>query len=152
MKFVGRISGIVTYDDDTHDQFAAHRDDQGNVSVNSGYGNSPNESNQAVLELQADTTWLADTFALVSNTLSISGVGSTSKNVNGATIHFSGRVSRDDNTWEDFAVQYDVKAGGQFILNSSGTGSTIGAYAEFVQSVLEELLGGLVGSSNVTAP
>lgn len=152
MKFVGRISGIVTYNDDSFDQFAAHRDERGNVSVNEGVNDSPNSSNQAILELQTDNNWLENTLDLVSSTLALAPAGSAAKTVTGATIHFSGRVAADDDTWEDFAVQYDVKAGGEFILNSSGTGGTVSAYDDFTGTILDNWLGALVGTANVTAP
>lgn len=150
MKFVGRISGIVTYQDDSHDQFTAHRDERGNVSVNAGVGDTPNSSNQAILEVQTDHNWLEDMIDLVSASLALAPAGSASKVVTGAVLHFSGRVARDNDTWEDFAVQYEAKADGAFVLNSSGLGGTVAAYNEFVGSVLTEWLGAMVGTGNVT--
>lgn len=151
MKFVGRFSGVVTYQDDSYDQFAAHLDERGNVSVNSGDGDSPNESNQAILEVQTDHNWLEHLIDLVSSSLALSPSGSASKTVTGMTAHFSGRVANDDDTWEDFAVQYDVKAGGEFVLNGSGDGSgTVTAYNSFPSATIQSWFESLVGSGNVT--
>jgi hypothetical protein len=160
MRFVGRFSGIVTYSDDSHDQFAAHLDERGLISFNAGVGSTPNESNTAIREVQGDATtnWLDDMLALVSATLMVSGQGTTAKTVTDATMHFSGRIARTDDTTEDFAVQYDRKAGGEFILNSSGSGSSstgsgdVAAYSEWVGSTLTSWLESLVGTGNVVAP
>ena len=159
MEFVGRISGIVTYSDDTHDQFAAHRDARGNISVNEGINDTPNSSNEAILEVQAGNNWLEDMLALVSGTLSLAATGTATKTVTGMVAHFSGRISRLDNTFEDFAVQYDIKAGGEFILNSSGAGvgggeagTDVSAYTEFLGADLTSWLEQLVGVGNVVAP
>lgn len=153
MRFVGRFSGIVAYSDDSHQQFAAHIDERGNVSVNSGDGDTPNESNQAILEVQTGHDWLEDMLALCSGTLALSPAGSAAKTVTGAAMHFSGRIARDDDTWEDFAVQYDIKADGEFVLNSSGDGEgSTSVYDEFLAEVLNPWFESLVGSGNVTAP
>lgn len=153
MKFVGRFSGVVAYSDDTHDSFAAHRDERGNISVNSGVNSTPNSSNQAIVEVQNGHSWLEDMLALVSGTLALAPAGSAAKTVTSATLHFSGRVAHDDDTWEDFGVQYDIKAGGEFVLNSSGAGNgDVSAYDEFLQAVLEPWLEELVGTGNVTSP
>jgi hypothetical protein len=153
MKFVGRFSGIVAYSDDTHQQFAAHLDERGHISVNCA-----TESNQAILEVQTGHSWLETMLALVSGTLALSPTGSSTKTVNGATLHFSGRVARNNDTWEDFAVQYDVKAGGAFVLDSSGNGPATGlnddvaAYDEFVTATLDTWFETLVGAGNATTP
>jgi hypothetical protein len=151
LRFVGRFSGIVTYNDDTHDQFAAHIDERGNISVNG----LATDSNQPIVEVQAGHNWLENLLALVSGTLALSPAGGAVKTVTDATMNFSGRVSRTDDTWEDFAVQYDQKAGGQFILNSSGTGGsspTVTAYDEFSVTTLRNWFEALVGAGNVTVP
>jgi len=135
MKFIGRFSGIISYSDNSSEQFAAHIDERGNVSVNSGDGNTPNESNQAILEVQTDNSWLEDMLALVTGVISpitLSPTGSASKTVTDAIMHFSGRIARDDDTSEDFAAQYDLSADGEFVLNSSGSGNgEVSAYDEF---------------------
>jgi len=153
-NFVGRFSGIVSYSDDTHEQFAAHRDERGNISVNGGISDTPNSSNQAVLEVQTDNNWLEDMIDLLSATLAFAPLGTAAKTVNGAVMHFSGRIARDDNTWEDFAVQYDIKADGSFILNSSGAGggADISAYTEFLDETLTPWFAELFGTAQVTAP
>lgn len=159
MEFIGRISGIVTYSDDTHDQFAAHRDSRGNISVNAGIGDTPNSSNAAIREVQAGNNWLEDMLALVSGTLALSATGVVAKTVTGMVAHFSGRIARTNDTFEDFAVQYDIKAGGEFILNSSGAGTGGGeagddvtAYTEFLGADLIAWLDQLVGVGNTVAP
>lgn len=157
MAFVGRFSGIVTYSDNTHDQFAAHLDEHGNVSVNAGVNSTPNDSDTALAEVQSNN-WLDNMLALVSATLTLSPTSAATKTVTDATMHFSGRVTRTDDTYEDFAVQYDRKAGGEFVLNSSGLGAastgsgTVEAYAEFLGSTLTSWFEALVGTGNVVAP
>lgn len=153
MKFVGRFSGVVAYSDDTHDSFAVHRDERGNLSVNSGINSTPNSSNQAINEVQVGHNWLEDMLALVSGTLALAPLGPVAKTVVDATMHFSGRVARDDDTWEDFAVQYEIKAGGAHILTSSGAGNDdISAYTEFLDETLTPWFAELVGTAQVTAP
>lgn len=153
MRFVGRFSGLVAYSDDSHQQFAAHIDERGNVSVNVGDGDTPNESNQTILEVQAGHSWLENMLALCSGTLALAPTGTAAKTVTGAAMHFSGRVARDNNTWEDFAVQYEIKAGGEHVLTGSGDGNgTVAAYDEFLSATLTPWFESLVGSGNVTAP
>lgn len=153
MRFIGRFSGTVTYSDDTSDSFAAHLDEHGHISVNSGVHTTPNSSNQAILEVQDDNNWLETMLAMVSGTLALAPLGTSSKTVNGFVAQFSGRVANDDDTWEDFAVQYDVKAGGAFIPNSSGSGEhEVTAYNSFVAATLTAWFGNLVGDAQVTAP
>jgi len=153
MKFVGRFSGLITYSDDTKEQFAAHIDEHGHIAVNAGIVDTPNESNSAILEIQNSNTWLQDILALVSGTLTLAPLGTATKTVNGAVLHFSGRVAKDDGTTEDFAVQYDRKADGEFVLNSSGSGGgEVTAYDEFSASTLTAWFGALIGAAQVTAP
>lgn len=130
MKFVGRLSGIVSYSDGTHDQFAAHRDERGNISVNSGVNDTVNESNRALREVTTDNNDLESMLALVKNTLVFRPTGSPTKTVNGLVAELSGRVARDNDTWEDFCVQYTARTGA-VIVKGSGTGQTAGAYQEF---------------------
>jgi len=143
MKFIGRISGIIAYSDDTHDQFAAHRDERGNISVNDA-----TSSNQAIVEVQDENSWLENMIDLVSSTLALTPSGTAAKVVTSASMHFSGRVSNDNNTWEDFAVQHDSKVGG-FILNSSGSGGTVAAYSSFLSADIKAWWGSMIGSANV---
>lgn len=155
LRFVGRFSGIVSYSDDTHDQFAAHIDERGNISTNADRDSIPNSSNQAIVEVQAGHNWLENMLALVSGTLTLTPLGSAGKTVNGAVMNFSGRVARINDTWEDFAVQYDIKAGGEFILNSSGEGGsspTVTAYNEFSVTTLRNWFEQILGIGNVTVP
>ena len=154
MNFVGRFSGLITYSDNSNDQFAAHLDERGNISVNSGINDTPNESNAAILEAN-NGVQLSDMLALVSATLVLSPIGTAAKTVTDVTMHFSGRIARANNITEDFAVQFDRKAGGEFILNSSGSGSastgsgTVAAYSEFAGSTIIAWFEELVGSGNV---
>lgn len=153
MKFIGRFSGVVAYVDGTNGQFAAHIDERGNVSSNSGINNTPNDSAKNILEIQENNTWLQDMLALVTGTvnpITLSPDGSALKVPHSAAIHFSGRVARDDNTWEDFAAQYDIKAGGGFILNSSGSGNgDVSAYDELADATIISWLESIVGDGNV---
>lgn len=151
MKFIGRISGVVSYEDNTNDRFAAHLDERGNVSVNAAYSDGRrNDSNHVILEIQDDNNWLEDTLTLLSNSLALAPVGVATKTVNDAVIHFTGRVSRSDNTWEDFAVSYDVKSGAH-IVEGSGTGQTVAAYDEFPSDTIEVWLESIVGVGRVSS-
>lgn len=129
-KFVGRLSGIVSYSDGSHEQFAAHMDERGNISVNSGVSSTYNESNHALREVTTDNNDLESMLALVKNTLTFLPSGSATKTVNGLVAELSGRIARDNDTWEDFCVQYTPQMGAM-IVEGSGTGQTAGAYQEF---------------------
>lgn len=144
MRYVGRIAGIVSYADNTHSQFAAHLDERGIVSLNDA-----TDSNQTILEVQTANNWLESTLDLVSSTLALNPTGSAAKTVTDAVLHFSGRVARTDNTWEDFGVQYEQKTGGPFKLNSSGA-TTV--YDEFTDPVVKAWLGTIVGGEDNVTP
>jgi len=90
-KFVGRISGIVTYNDDTYDQFAVHRDERGDISLNDAVS-----GNQAIVEIQDDNNWLEDMLDLVSSTLVLAPIGTALKTVNGASFVIGSAASYDD--------------------------------------------------------
>lgn len=146
MKFVGRFSGVVAYADGSSDQFAAHLDERGIISVNAA-----DESNTAILEVQNSNNWLENMLDLVSATLVLNPAGTAAKTVTSAAMHLSGRVARDNDTWEDFAAQYDISTGGVFVPNSSGDGNgSTTAYTEFLSATLTDWFGALVGNANVT--
>lgn len=134
-KFIGRLSGIVSYSDGSSEQFAAHRDERGNISVNSGVSSTYNESNHALREVTTDNNDLESMLALVKNTLTFLPTGSATKTVNGLVAELSGRIGRDNDTWEDFCVQYTSRTGAM-IVEGSGTGQTAGAYQEFIPADL----------------
>lgn len=143
MKFVGRISGTVTYSDGSSGRFAAHIDERNNVSVNSG-----SENVSAILELQNSNSWLQDMMALVTGTtnpITLSPSGSPTKNVTDAVLHFSGLVARDNNSWVDFAAQYEIKADGEFLINGNN-----GAYEDFTDEVIIPWLSAVAGEGNVS--
>lgn len=136
VKFIGRIAGTVTYTDNSTDFFAAHLDDQGNVIINDSMSF---ESNRAILELQSDEDWLESLLALLDESLAMlpSGVASSDKTVSDAVVHISGRIARDDDTWEDFAVQYDSTDNAR-ILPTSGS---INVFSEFFEPTIRSWFG-----------
>jgi len=152
--FVGRFSGIITYNNGSHQQFAVHMDERGNLSLN-----CDNTSRQAVLENQnvnvtignSLTSHIEAVLALVSSTLVLSPSGTPSRTVTDATVSFTGRIARDNNTWEDFAASYTVKSGA-IVQNDSGAGGTSAdtdAYDEFPAATVIAWLEGIVGPGNV---
>ena len=146
MKFVGRISGVVSYSDNTSGSFAATRDERGNISSNSEILNEVN-----VAEIMASNDWLETMLSLVSTSLELVPTSTAAKTVTSAALHFSGRVSRDNQTWEDFSVSYDTKTGPR-IDDGSGTRLSVDAYDEFTDEAIVEWLEGLVGPSSDTYP
>lgn len=121
---VARLSGIVSYTDGSHEQFAVHLDHRGNLSYN-----DKTMSAAAIKEnYNQSDGWLAAMFALAGSgadpdiTFS-AGSLSTPKTINSLVAELSGRVSITpttvfSKTWEDFIFQYDS--------NKSDTG-TFGA-------------------------
>lgn len=106
MKVVARFAGIVAYNDNSHQQFAGHLDDKGNIALNSGA-----EGRQAVYRVQNDKNWLEDMLALLSGTVTLSPAAVAAKTVTDLTAEISGHVAFDDNTHGGFIVQYTKKAG-----------------------------------------
>lgn len=160
MKFVGRLSGIVTYSDQTTGQFAAHIDEIGNVSVNAGDAvnltdNLPNDSNQTMVEVFSKG-WLTSVLNAVTgsgNPITLSLVGTPVKTVTDAVIHFSGRVSRDDNTWGDYAAEYMSKTGVHVLTGSEPINQVSGPALDNVAEIFTS--GGpwfeaLIGDGNVS--
>jgi hypothetical protein len=142
MKFSGRFSGTITYSDGTTDNFMATLDDRGTVSLNIP-GNNIIDS-QAILEVQNHEQWLQNMLALVSSTLALNPDGTPRKTPTDATLHFSGRIGRNNNTTEDFGVQYERKVGSWTIMGSEDT------YNEFPTQVIEDWIDNLVGTGNTT--
>ena len=52
---IARFSGIATFGDGNEQQFAAHLDERGNISVNNS-----SESAEAIAQVQADQDWVED--------------------------------------------------------------------------------------------
>lgn len=139
LKYVGRCSGVVSYQDGSHAQFAAHIDERGNVSVNSTTG-----STQAVLELQTDNDWLEDTLAQLSKTITLTPAGTAAKVVTSAYAEFSGRVAYANDTWKDFVVQYTTKSGAHVPEGGDNT-----VFADFPDAKITSLFEAIVGSGKV---
>ena len=99
---IARISGVVTYQDGGVQQFAAHLDDQGNLSYNDS-----SESEDALYQTITDNSWVDDMIALLGGTVTLSpGVATPDKTVTSLAAELSGRVSYDDQTTGDFIVQF----------------------------------------------
>ncbi len=141
-KYIARLSGIVSYSDDSHDQFAAHMDERGNISVNNAA-----ESSQAIAESQSDTNNLEDMFDLVSSTLALSPGDTPAKTVTDLVAELSGRIARDDDTKEDFVVQYNSQSGAHV-----PSGGNTSVYDEMHVQMLTTMFETLVGSGNATVP
>lgn len=144
MNFIGRISGVVTYTDGSNDTFAAHLDNLGNIVTNDLPYSS---SNRAVLELQSDEDWLENLLNILNDDLILTpdGIASASKIVSDAVIHITGRVARNDNSWEDFAVQFDSENGGRILPTSDSTS----VFNEYTESLVKSWFGSiLIGGEN----
>lgn len=114
--FVGRLSGIVTFSDNSSEQFAVAVDDQGNIS----YNNS-SESLDAVKQVGHANSWLQTMFtALATASASAnhldqnSNAPTVSKTVTGLVATLSGRVSITNPgvgkpSWQDFSVEYSTE-------------------------------------------
>jgi len=153
--YIGRFSGIVTYSDGSHQQFAVQRDERGNLSLNDAA-----ESAEAILEDQNVNMTIGDTLTsqieamldLVSTTLVLSPAGTPTKTVTDVAAHFMGRIARDDNTFEDFGTSYTVKSGA-IVQNDSGAGGAnadADAYDEFPSAYVQAWLEGILDAGNVT--
>lgn len=139
--FVARITGTVAYTNNDSEQFSAHIDERGIVSVN-----STSMGEQAVYEVNSAENWIAETLALLSPTLALTpNTGTPTRAVKDLVLEVSGRVARPDNTQEDFIVQY---VDGQVIVpNSSGP---LTVYEEAASLSVVRWLEGAVGPGNVT--
>jgi len=140
-----KVSGQVSYSDNTHGPFEA-------VYYNGiVYGSFNSESLENFTQLYTDDAASVDAmFALLSGTTAISvGTPATDKTVTEFTMEVSGMLARDDNTWEGFAVQYvngavDYQEGGTAYAEAIADSTFLAA----IDSTLEIIAG--VGNITIT--
>ena len=107
MNITARFSGIVSYADGSHEQFAGHLDERGNISVNS----TP-ESQRAVGQTTTQNQWLETMLAQLGGTVALSPpTPPAGKVVTSLTSSISGHVAYDDNTHGGFVAEYHPKVG-----------------------------------------
>jgi len=121
-KIVARLSGVVSYADGSKGQFGGVLDDKGNVSFNGPSAASA----KAMAEVDADTNWLDNMFALVPD-LVFSPTPSNTKVVTAMNADFVVRLSLDTlqagkPTWEEYHVC--------FWTRKDSNGSVIGAFKD----------------------
>lgn len=106
MKITARFSGIVSYADGSHEQFAGHLDERGNISVNCTL-----ESQRAIGQTNQNQ-WLENMLAQLSGTIILNPpTPPASKIVTSLTSSISGHVAYDDNTHGGFVAEYHPKIG-----------------------------------------
>ena len=103
VKIVARLSGIVSYADESHEQFAGHLDERGIVSINCCLINSQ----RAVSRVDAQSQWLTQMFNQLGGTFTLNTVSTSDhKVVTSLTTQISGHVAYDDNTHGGFIAEY----------------------------------------------
>lgn len=107
MNITARFSGIVSYADGSHEQFAGHLDERGNISVNSTI-----ESQRAVGQINDQAQWLGNMLSLLSGTITLNPpTPPAGKEVTSLASQISGHVAYDDNTHGGFVAEYHPKVG-----------------------------------------
>jgi len=107
MKITARFSGIVSYSDGSHEQFAGHLDERGNISVN-----CPLESQHAIGQTTTQNQWLRNMLAQLNGTITLNPpTPPASKTVTSLTSLISGHIAYDDNTHGGFVAEYHPKVG-----------------------------------------
>ena len=107
MKITARFSGIVSYADGSHEQFAGHLDERGNISVNCSL-----ESQRAVGQCTDQNQWLEDMLTQLGGTVTlVPPTPPAGKVVTSATSQISGHVAYDDNTHGGFVAEFSPKVG-----------------------------------------
>jgi len=107
MNITARFGGIVTYSDGSHEQFAGHLDERGNISVNCG-----TESQRAVGQVTSQNQWLEDMLTHLGGTVTLSPpTPPAGKTVTSLTAQISGHVANDDNTHGGFIAEYNPRVG-----------------------------------------
>ena len=107
MNIVARFSGIVSYSDGSHEQFAGHLDERGNISVNCAV-----ESQRAVGQATDQGDWLETMLAQLGGTVTLhSPTPPAGKTVTSLTSSISGHVAYDNNTHGGFVAEYHPKVG-----------------------------------------
>lgn len=110
------FSGIITYTDDTIDQFSVVLDDQGNI-----YGNDLNFSDDIIRSLD-DKEAIEHILEQLTNRYVVEA-GSDGKVVSSLVASLSGRVTYDDGTIEDFGTTLEHVNPSQEDIHTNSTGS-----------------------------
>jgi hypothetical protein len=105
-----KVSAVVTYTDDTSKQILASLDENGNIS-----SNYTNDHDDASSDIDEQTDAMSD-FAFTDPDTGLAiDIGSiltgTAKTVSDVVLQISGRVSDDDNTYNDFLYQFNSVEG-----------------------------------------
>ena len=107
MKITARFSGIVSYSDGSHEQFAGHLDERGNIS-----SNSVAESQRAIGQASNQVQWLGNMLSQLSGTITLhSPTPPAGKTVTSLTSQISGHVAYDNGTHGGFIAEYSPKVG-----------------------------------------
>lgn len=122
-KVIARLSGLVSYSDGSNGQFAGTLDGQGRVAFNNRAA-----SLKTVGEVDADTNWLDNMFALVPN-LTFNPTSSNTKVVTSMNADFVIRLALAESalqlgkpSWEEYHVA--------FWIRKNSTGAVIGAFKD----------------------
>lgn len=140
MKVMARISGLVTYSNGYTQSFAAHLDDQGNVSYN-----NLTENVEATYHVTNDQNWLENMLALL-GTMAVTPASSSNRNVSNFVGEISGRVALDNQTWGDFIAQYNSQVGAFLPTGGSVTYWTTAIANSTILASLTDMLEGIAGS------
>lgn len=107
MNITARFSGIVSYADGSHEQFAGHLDERGNISANCLV-----ESQRAVGQVDSQVQWLGNMLNQLSGTITLNPpTPPAGRTVTSLACQLSGHVAYDDNTHGGFVVEYNPKVG-----------------------------------------
>jgi len=107
MNITARFSGIVSYADGGHEQFAGHLDERGNISTNY----TP-EGQRAIGQVTTQNQWLENMLSRLSGTAVLNPPAPpASRIVTSLTSQISGHVAYDDNTHGGFVAEFHPKVG-----------------------------------------
>lgn len=134
-----RVSGVVAYKDNTSSPFNATYEDGIVINPISA------ASLAAFQQLKAGKGTLVQALlnSLRGTHTFSTAAPSPSKTVTGWTMHFTGRITRNNNTSGDFAVVYDAKGGSRVIAGASVYAEVLAnaTYKSKVLSALNALAG-----------
>jgi len=148
MKITARFSGIVSYTDGSHEQFAGHLDERGNVSLNCGA-----ESQRAVGRATSQVQWLANMLNQLSGTVALNPpTPPAGKTVRSMTASLSGHVAYDDNTHGGFVVEYHPKVGAHVPTGGDTTNWTRALASSQLLANLNTLLEAVAGAGSSITP
>lgn len=139
-EFVGKLSALVAFEDNTVRQVLASKDENDNIAVNYS-----EQHDDTILHVEQDTSAITNLGTAASITVSpVASSVETSKNVTDLVFEVSGRLTEDDNTWTDFVFQYrDVGGTSEWFVpireNTAASGDDVEAVVESMLSKWAEL-------------